>query len=610
MVLSEAKEHCVKLGRLCRGVTCEAASNCSAMTGHQVLNQSATSYTKLCVFFGDETFKSSTLHAASQDVPSSDVAIVVLAHNRKNDLSICLDSLLRLPDAKLFQVYVSLDDDSAYSEMQEAVINISGHYGQEIGVWFVKPRAVNFAVDNGEQQKWFKTSTGKIAHHYWSAFERVFMKQQHDAAIFLEEDLVVAPDFLALFRSTAWVLAEDPSVWCVSAWNDGGFAFAVSDQCRLFRTTYFPGLGFLLQRKVWIRLREEWPSAPTMGWDYWMRTAFRRADKECIIPEVPRSRHESRKGSSIVTRKQVEYFELMALSQQSSSCDGTRPCNHFGNIDYLLKDTYEFWMHSALHKAERMTGSSHLFQSGQECTSEAINLGHLATPEDCAALVGLGECSEYFGFARQYPYWGCRCCRFGKKIGKEHPGKAWSIYRASLTGDPGKTYVFPYTFENYMSIAPSFGLQPEGMANLVPPDVRAEHYGLVVGKHLTSQAVVLLVDKRSPKPYLPVDEQLSPDPRLMPMAGAKGQSCDEVCQQRRMSCSAEQLHFLNNCINMTAHFGCKFCAHQSGAELPAYVADDFEPTVGQCLVTFISQLQCNTKHPSTRRLCPCMAQTA
>ena len=49
------------------------------------------------------------------------------------------------------------------------------------------------------------------------------MGQQHDFVIFLEEDLIVAPDFLTLFRSTAWLLREDPSIWCVSAWNDVGF---------------------------------------------------------------------------------------------------------------------------------------------------------------------------------------------------------------------------------------------------------------------------------------------------------------------------------------------------------------------------------------------------
>eukprot|EP00438_Fugacium_kawagutii_P030753 Skav217085 [mRNA] locus=scaffold1308:133297:133542:- [translate_table: standard] len=73
-----------------------------------------------------------------------------------------------------------------------------------------------------------------------------------------------------------------------------------------------------------------------------------------------------------------------------------------------------------------------------------------------------------------------------------------------------------------------------------------------------------------------------------------------------MDCDVDQFYFLNDCNLLIKQFGCRFCAHQAGEELPAYVVADFEPTVGQCLVTFVSPFQCGTKHPSTRRLCPCM----
>lgn len=40
----------------------------------------------------------------------------------------------------------------------------------------------------------------------------------HSHAILLEDDLIVAPDFLDLFLSTAYLLEVDPSLMCVSAW--------------------------------------------------------------------------------------------------------------------------------------------------------------------------------------------------------------------------------------------------------------------------------------------------------------------------------------------------------------------------------------------------------
>ncbi len=36
------------------------------------------------------------------------------------------------------------------------------------------------------------------------------------------DDLLVAPDFFSYFHSLRPVLNSDPSVWCVSAWNDNG----------------------------------------------------------------------------------------------------------------------------------------------------------------------------------------------------------------------------------------------------------------------------------------------------------------------------------------------------------------------------------------------------
>merc|ERR1711959_843111 len=108
--------------------------------------------------------------------------------------------------------------------------------------------------------------------------------------------------------------------WCVSAWNDNGFHHSAKDVCRLWRTSYFPGLGFLLPRYAWDTLRTWWPQAPTMGWDYWMRIAFDRAGKECIIPEVSRSHHVADKGSSVNGRKQVAFFAAMKFASVPSIC--------------------------------------------------------------------------------------------------------------------------------------------------------------------------------------------------------------------------------------------------------------------------------------------------
>ena len=144
----------------------------------------------------------------------------------------------------------------------------------------------------------------------------------------------------------------------------------------------------MLPRHVWLRLREEWPSAPTMGWDYWMRTAFRSSRQRVHCSRsFLEADHESRKGSSIVTHKQVRFFELFAFAELASACDSKEPCNQFGDISYLLRTKYEFWMRTALTKGETMRGESQLVQNGYECRSESIDLGPQKSTQDCA-LVG------------------------------------------------------------------------------------------------------------------------------------------------------------------------------------------------------------------------------
>lgn len=59
----------------------------------------------------------------------------------------------------------------------------------------------------------------------------------------------VAPDFLSYFTATAPLLDQDPSLWCVSAWNDHGQSGRALDNTALYRTDIIPGLGWLLNRK-------------------------------------------------------------------------------------------------------------------------------------------------------------------------------------------------------------------------------------------------------------------------------------------------------------------------------------------------------------------------
>ena len=89
---------------------------------------------------------------------------------------------------------------------------------------------------------------------------------------------------------------SDPTLFCVSAYNDLGQAQHVSDPTALFRSDFFPGLGWMLSRKMWEdEFSSKWPAA---YWDEWMRDNKNRKHRSCIRPEVSRSKTFGSEGVS------------------------------------------------------------------------------------------------------------------------------------------------------------------------------------------------------------------------------------------------------------------------------------------------------------------------
>ena len=122
------------------------------------------------------------------------------------------------------------------------------------------------AQDGGGSDK----SGSSIARAYGAALTKAFELSGDEALLVVEDDLLFSPDLMEYFLAGYHVLKADPSLWCVSAWNDNGFGGLVHDQKRLLRTGFFPGLGWLLTRKLYEEeLQKKWP---TEHWDHWMRS--------------------------------------------------------------------------------------------------------------------------------------------------------------------------------------------------------------------------------------------------------------------------------------------------------------------------------------------------
>lgn len=165
-----------------------------------------------------------------------------------------------------------------------------------------------------------------LAQHYGWALSEVFHGLDSalpipDRVIILEEDLHTAPDFFGYMKATSRILDEDPSLLAVSAYNDNGHM--VKDAHRILRSDFFPGLGWMMTRRLWNdELEAKWPNG---YWDDWLRDPAQRQNRHILRPEFSRTFHFGEKGGtshnqfgSILSRVKLN-TESIDWSQQDLS---------------------------------------------------------------------------------------------------------------------------------------------------------------------------------------------------------------------------------------------------------------------------------------------------
>jgi alpha-1,3-mannosyl-glycoprotein beta-1,2-N-acetylglucosaminyltransferase len=165
--------------------------------------------------------------------------------------------------------------------------------------------------------------------------------------IIVEDDLDISPDFFEYFRATYPLLHSDPTLWCVSAWNDNGKRDMVADDPELlYRTDFFPGLGWMLEKSTWLELEPTWPIT---FWDDWMRHPDQRHDRACIRPEVPRTSTFGKIGVS-----KGQYFEKHLKFIQHN----VRPVAFTEkDLSYLLKENYDQTFTSTVYGAPLLSSA-------------------------------------------------------------------------------------------------------------------------------------------------------------------------------------------------------------------------------------------------------------
>ena len=196
--------------------------------------------------------------------------IVLLTCNRPDQLKKTLDSLLSVRGVTKDNLIVAQDG------AVKAVAEVAKTNGLKL---LQNVEGINLRGGAGGD------GAERIAKHYKFSLSAAFNQMPlAPAIIIVEDDLLFSPDFYEYLAATAPVLETDPTTFVVSAWNDNGFNGRVSDVHALRRTEFFPGLGWLLPRKLYKNeLEQQWPS---QHWDHWLRSVEVHGTRDIVYPEV------------------------------------------------------------------------------------------------------------------------------------------------------------------------------------------------------------------------------------------------------------------------------------------------------------------------------------
>lgn len=111
---------------------------------------------------------------------------------------------------------------------------------------------------------------------------------KYPAVLLLEDDMKLAPDFFEFYAATQWLLASDPSLYCLSAWNPLGYKQQRVSPRRIVRSDFSPGRGWMLSRQMGLQLLAAWPQGEGVDWQQHVRSIAVRAGRQCLVPEMPR----------------------------------------------------------------------------------------------------------------------------------------------------------------------------------------------------------------------------------------------------------------------------------------------------------------------------------
>jgi len=270
------------------------------------------------------------------DTKDGDIIPVLLFACNRVSVSKALDELISYrPNKEKYPIIVS--QDCGHKETARVIAG----YGDQI--ISIKQPDLSEPVVPAKEKKF--RGYFKIARHYGWALNQTLNVMGYKQVIIVEDDLEVSPDFYQYFSATLPILREDKSLWCVSAWNDNGKAGLIDEKSSdlLYRTDFFPGLGWMITKDLWDDLSIKWARS---YWDDWMREPVQRKNRACIRPEISRTKTFGKIGVSngLFYEKHLKFIVLNSDNVKFLDMD----------LSYLLKDNYDKRYIDEVYKTETL----------------------------------------------------------------------------------------------------------------------------------------------------------------------------------------------------------------------------------------------------------------
>eukprot|EP01114_Cavostelium_apophysatum_P001331 TRINITY_DN1112_c0_g1_i1.p1 TRINITY_DN1112_c0_g1~~TRINITY_DN1112_c0_g1_i1.p1 ORF type:complete len:473 (-),score=108.95 TRINITY_DN1112_c0_g1_i1:738-2156(-) len=266
-----------------------------------------------------------------QQIPKDDVVpLIIFTYNRPEYLNRTLHSLFQYAPENL-KIYISQDGTV------EEVDKLIESFPTVTHLKHSKRDPIRKVISQSEPDVYYF-----ISQHYKFGLQKIFDEYKHDSVIILEDDMEISPDFFSYFKMGKKLLEDDKTLLCVSAWNDNGREALVKDSLQLYRSNFFPGLGWMMIRRMWEELGPKWPPA---YWDDWLREPLQRQDRDCIRPEISRTYTFGSKGSS-----GGQFYEqyLAGIKLNRDDIDWSQQ-----DVSYLTKELWDPYFNNIVESAKK-----------------------------------------------------------------------------------------------------------------------------------------------------------------------------------------------------------------------------------------------------------------